>query len=289
MRQGKNMYHHRISRKGYANLVVELDELIDKRKGALSTFGSQDVLTMALETPEHIEEDPRLLDQEQISSNKKKNKIQEQISSNNNKKKISLVKKKKKKLDPIADLHLKSKEEEDRSKRESTSHLLWHEEEEEEDLKAYPRLKSDRLKNSRKTRPNICVDLGSLEKSPVIRIEDERRARSVGNAVSELGDSQALKEKLAMATISVVKKGDSMVDGGRGEPEEIEFLSIENSEIREVLIQATVEEEKRKEAEFWVVNSDEDMILATLVADIKSTHSKGGVNGFCQWVRQQQN
>ncbi|KAI9160385.1 hypothetical protein LWI28_007657 [Acer negundo] len=88
-----------------------------------------------------------------------------------------------------------------------------------------------------------------------------------------------------MATISVVKKGDSMVDGGRGEPEEIEFLSIENSEIREVLIQATVEEEKRKEAEFWVVNSDEDMILATLVADIKSTHSKGGVNGFCQWIR----
>ncbi|KAI9162296.1 hypothetical protein LWI28_025871 [Acer negundo] len=124
------------------------DELIDKRKGALSTFGSQDVLTMALETPEHIEEDPRLLDQEQISSNKKKNKIQEQISSNNNKKKISLVKKKKKKLDPIADLHLKSKEEEDRSKRESTSHLLWHEEEEEEDLKAYPRLKSDRCHTS---------------------------------------------------------------------------------------------------------------------------------------------
>ncbi|KAK2652250.1 hypothetical protein Ddye_012106 [Dipteronia dyeriana] len=92
-RQGKDMYHHRISRKGYANLEVELkrslgsndeiersvlwkearvnkkgeydneavrerakriDELIEKRKeGALSTSGSQDVLTMALETPDH--------------------------------------------------------------------------------------------------------------------------------------------------------------------------------------------------------------------------------------------
>ncbi|KAK3218254.1 hypothetical protein Dsin_012224 [Dipteronia sinensis] len=84
-RQGKNIYHHRISRKGYANFEVELkrslgsnneiersilwkearvnkkgeydneaDELMEKRKEeALSTSGSQDVLAMALESPEH--------------------------------------------------------------------------------------------------------------------------------------------------------------------------------------------------------------------------------------------
>ncbi|KAK1548967.1 hypothetical protein Q3G72_008921 [Acer saccharum] len=77
-----------------------------------------------------------------------------------------------------------------------------------------------------------------------------------------------------------------MVDGGRGETEDGEFISSENLEIREELIQATVEEEKRREAEFRVVDSDEDVVLATLVVDNKSAHSKGRVNGFSQGIRQ---
>ncbi|KAK4841153.1 hypothetical protein QYF36_027373 [Acer negundo] len=99
-------------------------------------------------------------------------------------------------------------------------------------------------------------------------------------------DSEGTKEKLVMTMIAAEKKGDPMVDGGRSEIEDEVLICSENSEFREELIQATVEEEKRSEAEFRVVDSAEDVVLASLVANKKRVNSKRGVHGINQGIRQ---
>ncbi|KAK0592416.1 hypothetical protein LWI29_018819 [Acer saccharum] len=89
-----------------------------------------------------------------------------------------------------------------------------------------------------------------------------------------------------LVTIAVEKTGSSKVDSARGEIEDNVFLSSDNSEIMEELIQATVEVEKRRVLELWVADSDKDVVLTTLVTENKFAHSKVKVNGSNQGIRQ---
>ncbi|KAI9161251.1 hypothetical protein LWI28_015741 [Acer negundo] len=121
--------------------------------------------------------------------------------------------------------------------------------------------------------------------------EYERRATSMGGSISVLGEgvsneSEATKDELVLAMIAAEKKGNSKADGARGVIEDSVFLSSENFEMREEMIQATVEVDKRREHELRVADSDEDVVLATLVAEYKLAHSKGGVNGSSHGIRQ---
>ncbi|KAK1575177.1 hypothetical protein Q3G72_003236 [Acer saccharum] len=134
----------------------------------------------------------------------------------------------------------------------------------------------------------ICVDLGSLVESPTVRrlinkdvISEEGSAPELGEGLSS--DSEATKEGMVMATLAAEKEGGTPIDGARGELEECELYSSENSEFREELNQAMLEVEMRKTGE---IAGDNSAIFRDEAAGVNSAIFRGVVAGAIQGKRQ---